>query len=269
MQGGTGQTWQAESAGIKSRQRVSNDMMIVLFTDFGVTGPYVGQMKSVLCQRAPGTPMIDLMHDAPAFDPQAAAYLLASLVREFPPDSVFLCVVDPGVGSRRKSLIVRIDQRWYVGPDNGLFEIVARHASDVSEIAWWEICWQPDRLSSSFHGRDLFAPVAAMLANGDAPPGRVVAAPGRASRWPDDLAKIVYIDHFGNAMTGLRAAGLDTSRVISAGDQRLARARTFSDVTIGQGFWYENSNGLVELAVNQGRADEILRLNVGDAVAVL
>jgi len=241
----------------------------LLFTDFGVTGPYVGQMKSVLCQRAPGIPVIDLMHDAPAFDPQAAAYLLASLVCEFPPGSVFLCVVDPGVGSRRKPLIVRIDQRWYVGPDNGLFEIVARHASDGSEIAWREISWRPDRLSSSFHGRDLFAPVAAILANGDVPPGRVIAAPGRANRWPDDAAKVVYIDHFGNAITGMRAAGLDSSRLISAGDQRLARARTFFDVAIGQGFWYENSNGLVEIAVNQGRADEILRLKVGDAVTLL
>lgn len=244
--------------------------MIVLFTDFGITGPYVGQMKSVLCQQAPMTPVIDLMHDAPAFDPQAAAYLLASLVSDFPQDSVFLCVVDPGVGSQRKPLIARINQRWFVGPDNGLFNIVAQRALGNNQVKWWEISWQPERLSSSFHGRDLFAPVAAMLANGEAPPGKLHdISPERIKCWPSDLEKIIYIDHFGNAMTGIRAAVLDNNHVIAAGDQQLRRARTFADVAIGQGFWYENSNGLVELAVNRGRADEILRLTIGDAVTLL
>ena len=244
--------------------------MIVLFTDFGVTGPYVGQMKSVLCQQAPMTPVIDLMHDAPTFDPQAAAYLLASLVSEFPHDSVFLCVVDPGVGSDRRPLIAKINERWFVGPDNGLFNIVARHALDTGKVKWWEISWQPERLSASFHGRDLFAPVAAMLANGEAPPGQPVdISPERLREWPNDLEKIIYIDHFGNAMTGIRAAVLDDNQIIAAGEQQLYRARTFADVAPGQGFWYENSNGLTELAVNQGRADEILRLKIGDAVTFL
>jgi S-adenosylmethionine hydrolase len=241
--------------------------MIVLFTDFGITGPYVGQMKSVLCQRAPTTPVIDLMHDAPTFDPQAAAYLLASLVCEFPQDSVFLCVVDPGVGSQRRPLIARINEHWFVGPDNGLFNIVAQRAPGNGEVKWWEISWLPERLSSSFHGRDLFAPVAAMLANGETPPGQPVGvSPDRIYRWPSDLEKIVYIDHFGNAMTGMRAASIDIDHIIAAGDRQLHWARTFADVAIGQGFWYENSNGIVELAVNQGRADEILRLSIGDAV---
>lgn len=241
--------------------------MIVLFTDFGMTGPYVGQMKSVLYQQAPTIPVIDLMHDAPSFDPRAAAYLLASLTGGFPQDSVFLCVVDPGVGSQRRPLIARINERWFVGPDNGLFSIVAQHAPDQSEVRWWEISWLPERLSSSFHGRDLFAPVAAMLANGEAPPGHLVdISPDRLCRWPSDLEKIIYIDHFGNAMTGIRAANLDKHHIIAAGEQQLRWARTFADVAKGQGFWYENSNGLVELAVNQGRADEILRLSVGDAV---
>ena len=244
--------------------------MIVLFTDFGVTGPYVGQMKSVLCQQTPATPVIDLMHDAPTCDPQASAYLLASLVSEFPQHTVFLCVVDPGVGGQRKPLIARIDERWFVGPDNGLFDIVAQHAPGNSEVKWWEITWQPQRLSASFHGRDLFAPVAAMLANGEVPPGQLVdIAPDHLSRWPNDLEKIIYIDHFGNAITGIRAAKFDKNQIIAAGNQQLYWARTFADVAIGQGFWYENSNGLVELAVNQGRADEVLRLTIGDAVTLL
>ncbi len=243
--------------------------MIVLFTDFGVTGPYVGQMKAVLCERSPATPVIDLMHDAPAFDTRASAYLLASLVDAFPKNCVFLCVVDPGVGSQRKPLIARIDDRWFVGPDNGLFDIVARHATADSDIEWWEISWQPPRLSASFHGRDLFAPVAAMLANGDDPPGTPLELSPDRRGWPADLEKIIYIDHFGNAMTGIRASHLDRDQLIAAGDQQLCRARTFADVAAGQGFWYENSSGLVELAVNQGRADAVLRLAVGDDVVLL
>jgi S-adenosylmethionine hydrolase len=248
-------------------------MMIVLFTDFGVTGPYVGQMKSVLYQRAPTVPVIDLMHDAPTYDPQAAAYLLASLVNGFPRECVFLCVVDPGVGSKRRPMISKINHRWFVGPDNGLFNTVARHALDSnldnSEIDWREITWQPERLSSSFHGRDLFAPVAAMLANGETPPGKPVdISPDSLYRWPSDLEKIIYIDHFGNAITGIRAATFARNQIIVAGDQQLQWARTFSDVNIGQGFWYENSNGLVELAVNQGRADKCLQLKIGDAVTL-
>ena len=243
--------------------------MIVLFTDFGFTGPYVGQMKSVLCRLAPATPVIDLMHDAPSFDPQAAAYLLAALVSEFPGDSIFLCVVDPGVGSRRKPVVARIHDHWFVGPDNGLFDIVARHAPDHAELKWWEITWRPERLSASFHGRDLFAPVAAMLANGEAPPGQHLSIAGdRLCRWPSDLEKIIYIDHFGNAMTGMRAAILGIDQVVVAGDRRLRRAGTFADVPAGQAFWYENSNGLVELAVNRGRADQTLGLKIGDAVAL-
>jgi hypothetical protein len=109
-----------------------------------------------------------------------------------------------------------------------------------------------------------------MLANGEAPPGKLFnIAPDRIYHWPSDLEKIIYIDHFGNAMTGIRAANLDNNHVIAVADLRLRWARTFADVAIGQGFWYGNSNGLVELAVNQGRANETLRLTIGDAVTLL
>ena len=100
--------------------------MIALFTDFGLEGPYIGQVKAVLHAGAPGVPVIDLVADAPAHEPQLAAYLLAALVREFPAGTVFLGVVDPGVGGAREAVIVEADGRLYVGPHNGLFEIVLR-----------------------------------------------------------------------------------------------------------------------------------------------
>jgi S-adenosylmethionine hydrolase len=120
----------------------------------------------------------------------------------------------------------------------------------------FDITWHPERLSASFHGRDLFAPVAAMLARGDAPPGRLRKdGSDRQAEWPDDFSEVVYIDHFGNAMTGLRTAMVPPNARLAAAGRILEWARTFSDLPPGMAFWYENSNGLVEIAVNQGRAD--------------
>lgn len=241
--------------------------MIALFTDFGLEGPYVGQMKAVLHRLAPGMTVIDLFADVPPFDAQGAAYLLAAYAKDFPEKTVFLCVVDPGVGGDRRAAVVRADGRWYVGPDNGLFNVVARRARTLE---WWDIKWRPDRLSASFHGRDLFAPVAARLACGEMPPGDMQAPETRLFRdWPEDLARVVYIDRFGNVMTGIRASTLGIDTVLELGGQRLQRARIFSDVPPGTGFWYENANGLAEIAVNQGRADQRLRVKAGDPVVVV
>ena len=124
-------------------------------------------------------------------------------------------------------------------------------------------------LSASFHGRDLFAPVAARLALGDTPPGALRDPKAMARNdWPDDLAEIVYIDHYGNAMTGLRAKAVPANAILIAGGTRIARARTFSDMPAGTPLWYENSNGLAEIAVNLGRADEVLGLKVGDRIEI-
>ncbi len=239
--------------------------MIVLLTDFGIGAPYVGQMKAALHREAPGVPVIDLFHDLPAFDPRAAAFLLAAYQPDFPPGSVFLCVVDPGVGGdSRLPLALWADTHWYVGPDNGLFEIVARRAGQRRH---WRITWQPQRLSASFHGRDIFAPVAARLASGAPPPGEEQPEwPAPVGEWPDDLARIIYIDNFGNAITGLRAGGLKATTRLAIKDRTLPRARTFSNVPRGEAFWYENANGLAEIAVNQGRAADLLGLAVGQDV---
>ncbi len=232
--------------------------MIVLFTDFGVSGPYVGQMKGVLAREAPDLPAIDLMHDAPAFDPRLSAYLLAAVADPFPRDAVFLCVVDPGVGGPRMPVVAEADGQRFVGPGNGLFEVVLRRANRASLHA---IDWQPEKLSASFHGRDLFAPVAARLATGQ----EVALRPGgtRFPDWPDELPEIVYVDAYGNAMTGIRAAALPEDAHVLVGGRRLQRARTFSDMPEGRAFWYENSSGLVEIAVNRGSAAAILGLSPG------
>jgi S-adenosylmethionine hydrolase len=241
--------------------------MIVLFTDFGLAGPYTGQVNAVLEETAPGIPVIQLFADAPAGQPKPAAYLLAGYAAWFPPVTVLLCVVDPGVGSARRGLIAEAAGRLYVGPDNGLFELVLRRAPSP---ACWEIAWQPPALSASFHGRDLFAPVAGRLARGEPPSALGLrAAPDFYPDWPDDLAEIVYIDHYGNALTGLRGESLPPTARLAAGGQEIARAETFAAVPRGAAFWYVNSNGLVEIAVNAGRADRTLGLAIGSETRIL
>ena len=123
--------------------------MIALFTDFGLHGPYTGQMKAVLHQMAPGIPAVDLFADAPVGNPKASAYLLAVYARWFQAGTVFLCVVDPGVGGARPAVILDADGRWYVGPGNGLFELVQRRARKTRS---WDIDWKPERSRRAFTG---------------------------------------------------------------------------------------------------------------------
>lgn len=240
--------------------------MIVLFTDFGLADLYVGQLHGVLAREAPGVPVIDLFHAVPNYDIRAAAYLLPAFVPEFPPESVFVCVVDPGVGSERRPVMLHADGRWFVGPDNGLFQVLVRRAS-AHECR--HILWRPQRLSASFHGRDLFAPVAARLALGEVSESEPTKLTVPDGEWPDDLPEVIYIDHFGNTITGLRAKNLKTDRVLKLHHHTVGYARTFSDVPVGHGFWYENSNGLVEIAVNQGHAAQQFGLKYGDRLVLI
>ena len=241
--------------------------MIILFSDFGLEGPYTGQVKAVLWRDAPGVPVIDLFADAPTARPMQSAYLLAAYSAWFPAGTVVLAVVDPGVGGDRAAVTVEADGRLYVGPDNGLFELVLRRAGSPRG---WEIEWRPAVLSASFHGRDLFAPVAARLARGESPAtlGRQ-AALSRRPDWPDDLGEIVYIDHYGNAIMGMRAAALPPGARLEVAGRIVVPARTFSAVPSGTAFWYANSNGLAEIAVNGGSAAAVLGLSIGARATVL
>lgn len=240
--------------------------IIALCTDFGSEGPYLGQMRAVLHQRAPRAYVIDLFSNLPAHDAVAAAYLLPAYVTDFPEGTVFLCVVDPGVGDgKRRPVVVKAGGHWFVGPENGLFDVIISRAA---RIEYWHVTWVPERLSSSFHGRDLFAPVAAMLANGEPPPGERASPPDAQPRRPGELAQAVFIDHFGNVVTGVRATAVPPGAYIAVKGIRLERARTFSDVGVHGAFWYANANGLVEIAVNRGRAVEMLGITVGDPIQI-
>jgi S-adenosylmethionine hydrolase len=236
---------------------------IALVTDFG-PGIYPGQVRGRLSALAPALPVIDLVHDLTPFRPDLAAYLLPALVRDMPSGTLYLCVVDPGVGGARAALAVAAGGDLLVGPDNGLLAPLVKRSPGA---AVRRIDWQPAEPSASFHGRDWLAPAAARLALGQAlatspmDPAALVGAD-----WPDELAAAVYVDRYGNVMTGMRAAGCPPQATIALAGRTLRSARTFCEVGPGEPFWYENALGLVEIAVNLGRADLELGLAPGDPI---
>lgn len=238
--------------------------MIVLFTDFSARDPYVGQVKARLAEHAPGQQVVDLLHEVPDFNPHAGAHLLAAFAPDFPPGSVFLAVVDPGVGTPRDAVAVLAGGRWFVGPDNGLLSVVAaRHA----DTRLWRITWQPEALSATFHGRDLFALIAADIARGEFPADKLVPTDTLHVEFDaGDLPRVIYIDHYGNAWTGVRGAPKDAR--VSAAGELFKHSESFGFIGKGEGFWFVNSVGLLELAVNRGSAAEAFGLAVGDPVQV-
>lgn len=240
--------------------------MIALFTDYGLHGPYLGQVQAVLHRLLPGEKIINLLADAPRNNPRASAYLLAAFSRACPaqPGTIFFSVVDPGVGNfQDRPVVIKAGGQWYVGPDNGLFDIVCRRSSDVQ---CWGIDWRPETLSASFHGRDLYAPAAAMIRKNETP-GETITWKDRHG-WPDDISEIIYVDHFGNCMTGIRAEALDDINRIQVSGLTIPFAHTFSSVPSNDAFWYRNSQGLVEIAVNGGNAAERLDLGIGTQLVI-
>jgi len=241
--------------------------MIVLFTDFGNNGPYVGQMKAAIYQVNPAATIVDLFANAPGFNPHSCGYLLSAYSRYFPEGTIFLCVVDPGVGTdQRKAVVAEIDGQLFVGPNNGLFDVVALH-SETAIVS--EISWRPESLSATFHGRDLFAPIAGYLSLGGCPKGYLGKAAGFfVEGVSHDLSEIVYIDDYGNAMTGIRVCSISSAAILKVDGSDFLYANTFAAVPKGLSFWFKNSVGLAELAINCGSAAEKFGLKTGDRIEV-
>jgi len=237
--------------------------MLVLFTDFGSQDPYVGQLRMRLAELAPNVPCIDLLHEVPAFNAHAGAHLLDALKDTAPVGAILLCVIDPGVGSAREALVLEADGRWYVGPDNGLLSIVAARATCAR---YRRIVWRPEHISATFHGRDLFAPVAARLATGALPDDWLAPCSSAVEFAAGDLDRILYIDHYGNAWTGLRASGMSEGATLGVAGRSLPQGGIYSESAKGEAFWYANSVGLVEVAANRVSAAALLGLAVGDRV---
>ena len=238
--------------------------VVYFFSDFGPDGPYTGQVEAVILGRTTAQ-FINLLSNAPAADPYHSAYLLAALYDELPVKiGYFLAVVDPGVGSDRRVVTFQIGKMTFLGPDNGLFSrLISRH--EVKKVAVLE---QPTgKISSSFHARDWFAPELVRLIHGETIGFEFLDSSKLVGYdWPHSINEIIYIDHYGNLVTGLAAAGIHKAVTLKLGGQKIAYARTFSKVPEGAFFWYENSMGLLETAANSKSAAEILAGHVGSEI---
>lgn len=254
---------------------------IALLTDFGLADWYVASVKGVLATRAPGVPLVDVTHEIAPGDVRQAAFVLEQAWRWFPPETVFLVVVDPGVGTARRALAVRAEERSLVGPDNGVLEPALASGAEVREIDPARV--EAGAVSRTFHGRDLFAPAAAYLARGGAfeSLGARVADPLRLVREPpvadtDSLVgHVVHVDRFGNCITDVTEAEL--SQLLAGRDPILLRAQagsvridglteTYGDSPPGIPSLLLGSTGRLEIAIRDQRAASHLGLRPGDPV---
>ncbi len=240
--------------------------MIGLYTDFGLNGSYIGQMIAAIDHYSPKSKVINIQSDLPKFDIEAASILLAAYHQNHLAGNIHLCVVDPEVGTElRKPVVVTVDARIYVGPNNGIFDRIIAIANEY-EVS--EIVWRPERLSNSFHGRDLFAPIAAMIDDSTIPNHALRCFDYEPHITSQSSPRIVYVDHYGNCMTGLFASEYPDLQSVTIAGKEITRATTFAEVEKGEPLLYENSSGLLEIAVNQGRADEMLGLVVGSEIVI-
>ncbi|AEV15084.1 hypothetical protein TCCBUS3UF1_340 [Thermus sp. CCB_US3_UF1] len=253
---------------------------VFFLSDFGLEDPYVGVVKAVLAQRAPGVGVVDLGHGLPPQDLRRGAYALFEALPYLPEGAVVLAVVDPGVGTERRAIAAE-GRWWYVGPDNGLFTLAwlldpPRRAFTLERVRpptphGGFPGWSPG--GYTFHGRDRFAPAAAHLALGlppealglEVPVADLVRLPLALTPGPE--GEVLTFDRFGNAITTLLQAPL--GGWVEVGGWRIPVRRTFGEVGEGEAVAYRGSGGLLEVAVNRGRAREALGLREGMPVRLL
>ncbi|MCA1567104.1 MAG: SAM-dependent chlorinase/fluorinase [Acidobacteria bacterium] len=261
-------------------------MLITLLTDFGAADYFVGALKGAILSLNARARIIDITHEIPAHDVQAGAFTLLAAYESFPPGTIHVAVVDPGVGSARRPLLISTQRYFFVGPDNGLFSYVCEREQDVrvSQLTNEKFFRAP--VSATFHGRDIFAPVAAALSN-NVPPGAFgeliddyvrldPLAPVRdaSAAWS---AKIIHIDRFGNLVTSITRREVsgeefDEGAKLEIGGREISSFRRFyaeeAGGPAGELFAIWGSAGFLEIAANRASAAHLLRAERGQRVRV-
>lgn len=255
-------------------------VVIALVTDFGTRDYFVGVMKGVILSINPRAQIVDITHEVPPQDVATGAFVLKAAYRWFPPGTIFLAVVDPGVGTERAPLIVKTRRYFFVGPDNGLL-MPAAEEDGVEEV--YRITARLPEVSKTFHGRDVFAPVAAYLSLGIEPrllgvsvsTWRRLELPGARLEGKTLHSRVVYVDRFGNVYTGVRE---EVNRLASVGDflcvetpSGVVRARyveTYGRASPGEAVLLINSEGYLELAMVMGNAAATYGLRPGDELRI-
>lgn len=260
-------------------EHLLNPRVITFLTDFGTRDAFVGIMKGVVLGMYPTASLVDLSHEVPPQDVLSGALLLRSAVSYFPPGTIHVVVIDPGVGSNRRALVVETRQAYFVGPDNGVLSLAAPEPDIVRIIHLTNERYFLPQRSQTFHGRDVFAPVAAHLACGVAPEqmGAEVPTMEHLSLPPVHQQAhsltgcIIHIDHFGNAITNIAEADLRpfprAALLASIGTVRIRGVvASYASVEIGAPALIVNSWGLVEIAVRNGSAAQCFGLQLRQPV---
>lgn len=256
--------------------------LMTFTTDFGTRDGYVGAMKGVALRICPEARLVDISHEIPPQDLLHAARVLEDSTLWFPEESVHVAVIDPGVGTSRRAILVRAHRRWFIAPDNGILWPLA---SRDPERQCWDISGSGGGLearSSTFHGRDLFTPVAAHLAAGKAPEALGVPCddllPLEGPAWAIDgnvlRGEVVQVDHFGNLISNIPVSALGgremaTARVVGSGEHLVkTMVETYAEAEGGLPVALVGSSGYLEVAINQGSAAEALQEGKGAGVEV-
>jgi S-adenosylmethionine hydrolase len=254
--------------------------VIALTTDFGQADGYVGIMKGVILGICPQAMLVDVCHEIRPQAVRQAAYVLESASPFFPLDTVHVVVVDPGVGTHRRPVVIRTDLATYVAPDNGVLSLTLARGTARSAVHLTEPRYQLTPVSATFHGRDIFAPAAAHLACGVDPremgdeiglSDLVTLQDLDPERQPGGswLGEVVHVDRFGNLVTSFRDTQTNLgSSILIAGERIRGLSRTYADVGCGDLVAYVGSSGYLEIAVREGSAATRLGADVGDPVQV-
>ncbi|HEB54399.1 MAG TPA: hypothetical protein ENI87_14195 [bacterium] len=245
--------------------------IVTLTTDFGVRDPYVGVLEGALLQATSKPRVVHLCHEVPPHDVAAGAFVLWSAIGRFPSGSVHVGVVDPGVGSERALLAVAAHDQYWLGPDNGLLGSVLAGAT-AAEVRTLDLDHlRVRRHANTFDGREVLAPVAAMLAAGrygfSALGPRAVDCDHRDPLF-DGEDRVVHVDRFGNLITNVKADRIATGTVVGMAGRQLGLGSSYSDVGVGELLAYVGSFGLLEVAAREARADELLGVGRGARVSV-
>lgn len=270
-----------QSKSIEAMEHMPQRTIITLLTDFGLQDGYVASLKGIILGMDPQAALVDISHAVPPQDIRSGAFLLHTVYSNFPEGTVHVAVVDPGVGTDRRGLAIQTPSYSFVGPDNGLFSWILK-----AEPLWRAVSldhpryWRP-QVSPTFHGRDIFAPVAVHLAQGV--PLESLGAPCRPlqAAWavPREDAQglhgeVLYVDHFGNCITNITSQDLEAAlgnapcRVRIAGRSIDGISTTYGQNAHGEVLALVGSSRRLEIAVNRGHASRLLGIQGGDAVLV-
>ena len=253
--------------------------LITLTSDFGLADSYAAQIKGVILNINPLSTIVDITHEINKFNIQTGAFMLASAVSYFPKGTIHVAIVDPGVGTKRRALLIITKQGYFIGPDNGLLILAAEHQEITNVYEILNSKYMLPHISETFHGRDVFAPVAAYLEKGVKPEefGSIIDDPVK----PDFIqikheknnihCSVLHIDSFGNIITNLEKNHVPTGTLnITLQDIcfELELKKTYGETKPKDPIAIIGSHGFLEIAVNQGNAADIYHIKIGDKITI-